>query len=200
MAEDRDKKERDPRDVLAGENLAILRGDVSQAALAERMRERGWKWSQATVWAIEKGDRPLRLAEAVDVLDVLRAGVGGLEYKLLRPSSTALLANYGRQASDAWHEIVRAVIAFREAQFQLMGIYSQVREEGVQLRTGDLGIVDSWLAEGAAEGAVAEANRRWNDQREDRDPSSRVADFMGIETPMLVAYKPGSDDDDDANP
>ncbi len=28
------------------------------------MRDRGFKWSQATVWSVEKGERPLRLTEA----------------------------------------------------------------------------------------------------------------------------------------
>ncbi|KJL46235.1 hypothetical protein RS84_02862 [Microbacterium hydrocarbonoxydans] len=44
---------------------------MSQKDLASAMRDRGWKWSQATVWSIEKGERPLRLAEAVDVAWVL---------------------------------------------------------------------------------------------------------------------------------
>lgn len=36
------------------------------------MRALGHKWSQATVWSIEKGDRPLRLAEAMDLANLLR--------------------------------------------------------------------------------------------------------------------------------
>ena len=44
------------------------------------MRERGWKWSQATVWAVEKGDRPLRLAEANDLGAILKKPVGAFMY------------------------------------------------------------------------------------------------------------------------
>lgn len=52
-------------------NVARLRGERSQKGVADAMRERGWKWSQATVWAIEKGERPLRLVEADDLATVL---------------------------------------------------------------------------------------------------------------------------------
>lgn len=47
-----------------GANLTRIRGSRSQKDLAEAMRERGFKWSQATVWSVEKGERPLRLTEA----------------------------------------------------------------------------------------------------------------------------------------
>lgn len=40
---------------------------LSQQDLAAAMRTRGYKWSQATVWSVESGERPLRLSEAVDV-------------------------------------------------------------------------------------------------------------------------------------
>lgn len=59
------------RDKRVGQAIVALRGDTSQAAVADAMRERGWKWSQATVWSVEKGERPLRLLEAGDLADVL---------------------------------------------------------------------------------------------------------------------------------
>lgn len=61
----------DQQNRAIGKRLASLRGDVSQKDLADRMRERGHKWSQATVWAIERGDRPLKLTEAIDVTEAL---------------------------------------------------------------------------------------------------------------------------------
>lgn len=51
-------------DEQIGRNLMVLRSDMSQKDLADHMRKRGFKWSQATVWAIEKGERPLRLTES----------------------------------------------------------------------------------------------------------------------------------------
>lgn len=54
-----------------GKNLARIRGQKTQQEVADAMRKLGWKWSQATVWSIEKGERPLRLAEARDVTTLL---------------------------------------------------------------------------------------------------------------------------------
>lgn len=48
----------------------------SQADLAKAMRERGPKWSQATVWAVEKGDRPLRHSEAIELADLIGLPLG----------------------------------------------------------------------------------------------------------------------------
>lgn len=45
---------------------------MSQKDLADAMRARGFKWSQATVWAVEKGERPLRLTEAEGLAAILR--------------------------------------------------------------------------------------------------------------------------------
>lgn len=50
-----------------GRHLREVREEngLSQAELAAAMKTQGFSWSQATVWAIERGDRPLRLIEAV---------------------------------------------------------------------------------------------------------------------------------------
>lgn len=48
-----------------------FRGNISQQTLAEKMRNKGFKWSQATVWATEKGDRPVRLSEVIALSEVL---------------------------------------------------------------------------------------------------------------------------------
>ncbi|GAB2843448.1 helix-turn-helix domain-containing protein [Microbacterium insulae] len=58
-------------DVEIGRNLARIRGALSQKDLADAMRARGFRWSQATVWAVEKGERPLRLSEAEAVGRIL---------------------------------------------------------------------------------------------------------------------------------
>lgn len=61
----------DERDAQVGQNLARHRGIRSQQSLAVQMRDRGWKWSQATVWSVEKGERPLKFLEAVDLAEIL---------------------------------------------------------------------------------------------------------------------------------
>lgn len=79
----------DNLDALIGQNLTRLRGDLSQADLAKKMKQLGYRWSQATVWSIEKGERPLRLTEARDVAEVLGEGVS--VYDLLRVPGAATL-------------------------------------------------------------------------------------------------------------
>jgi len=66
------------RDSKIGHNLLILRGEMSQEELADKMRTLGYKWSKATVWSIEKGERPLRLTEAEDVMKILDPSSAGL--------------------------------------------------------------------------------------------------------------------------
>lgn len=58
-------------DQWIGQNVARLRGDRAQRDVADAMRARGWKWSQTTVWKVESGERALRLAEAIDLEEVL---------------------------------------------------------------------------------------------------------------------------------
>ncbi|WP_137652729.1 helix-turn-helix transcriptional regulator [Bifidobacterium moukalabense] len=67
------------RDAKIGENLLHLRGAMSQDALAEKMRSRGHKWSKATVWSVEKGERPLKLSEAMDLCSILSTGPHDLD-------------------------------------------------------------------------------------------------------------------------
>ncbi len=56
-----------------GRVVAAVRGERSQQSVADAMKELGHdKWSQSTVWAVEKGTRPLRLAEATNLAIVLR--------------------------------------------------------------------------------------------------------------------------------
>lgn len=47
------------------------RGGLSQEELAQRMSERGFGFSQATVWKIESGQRPVKISEAVALSDAL---------------------------------------------------------------------------------------------------------------------------------
>lgn len=71
-----EKKTPRPADVQVGKNLVRLRGVRSQAEIATEMRKKyGHAWSQATVWNIETGARPLRFVEANDLSQVLKVPV-----------------------------------------------------------------------------------------------------------------------------
>lgn len=120
-------------DETIGENLQNLRGAMSQAALAAAMKARGWKWSQPTVAAIEKGERSLKLAEATDLLEVL--GLESLEDLILRPLhevGSALLTRFVKARSD----LATAVGEFWDAQFGLVGIADAIHTQDEELPGG----------------------------------------------------------------
>lgn len=101
------------KDEQIGRNLMHLRGDRPQTEIAEAMRERGYKWSQATVWAVEKGERPLRLTEADDLSRIL-TGVHDADRFLLASVATGLRSAYGR-VSDAHRHFEKAAEAYLAA-------------------------------------------------------------------------------------
>lgn len=48
---------------------------LSQQDLASAMRNLGYKWSQATVWSVESGERALRYTEALDLSRICGFGI-----------------------------------------------------------------------------------------------------------------------------
>jgi len=104
-------------DAEIGRALVRLRGSRSQQFLADRMRERGWRWSQATVWSVEKGDRPLRLAEAVDVAEVLGAdSVADLVGAPLDADIAAAIAEH----RGSIFTLMNAVAAFEQSRVNIV--------------------------------------------------------------------------------
>ena len=114
------------QDRLIGQSVAVLRGEKTQKAVADAMRERGWKWSQATVWSVEKGDRPLRLAEAEDLAAVLGTHLHALTFG---PKEVQIQA-WMSEAHRIWTEITRLADEFLKAKDQLKFGIEQAEEEG----------------------------------------------------------------------
>lgn len=102
-------------DKQIGENLAQMRGDMTQKDLASAMRERGWKWSQATVWSVEKGDRPLRLSEAQDVAAILNSDLWLLTIE--EAAVRALRRTQNVERADA--ALREAIYEYDDARFHL---------------------------------------------------------------------------------
>lgn len=119
------------RDELIGANLQRLRmAGTSQQALADAMKERGWKWSQATVWSVEKGERPIRLAEALDLVDIF--GLDGIGELTTTPIVTVGWQRLG--IMDQRHQqLAAAADAYLQAQFDLALIADQLEQEGLDL-------------------------------------------------------------------
>lgn len=123
-------------DARIGQRLQELRGNMSQAALGEAMVRRGHKWSQATVWSVETGKRPIRLAEAADVADALGKSVQDL---LAETEADRLASDYAQKLSDvqeATGKLIDAGKALQAVQADLLALAARVREipEGVITR------------------------------------------------------------------
>jgi transcriptional regulator with XRE-family HTH domain len=71
---------------LADEKLRTARQaqGMTQLDLADQMAELGFPWSQPTVARVERGRRPLSLAEAHALLDILELNSGNL-YRRIDP-------------------------------------------------------------------------------------------------------------------
>jgi len=95
---------------------------MSQAALAAAMRAYGWKWSQPTVAAIEKGDRGLKLAEAEALVAILR--LENVEELLDRPIDT-LIMNARERLDSERHAIQDAARRFYDAQLSLARVLDE---------------------------------------------------------------------------
>jgi transcriptional regulator with XRE-family HTH domain len=112
-------------DEQIGRNLSALRGDMSQKDLADRMRRRGFKWSQATVWAIEKGERPLRVTEAEAIGDVF-----DIHGNVLGHSETSFDRTMRARAIEGQlEEIAGLAYATFEAQRRMALVYDLIPAE-----------------------------------------------------------------------
>jgi len=142
-------------DKQVGSNIVRFRAKHSQQSVADAMRERGWKWSQATVWGVEKGERPLRLAEATDLAEVL----GIMLPALLALPEEALVHESMHQCRSAHEALKGTATAYLEATLHVQVSLDQARDAGVQL--GDaIGEGGGWLELGP-EQVVREARAEW---------------------------------------
>lgn len=97
------------RDKQVGLAVSRLRGDMPQSELADRMRRAGWKWSQSTVWAVEKGERALKYAEAYDLVRLLDADLHDLLGDAVTLDDQVRSASYQR-AAEGMRSAIRAAL------------------------------------------------------------------------------------------
>lgn len=79
------------------------------------MRSLGYKWSQATVWSVEKGERPMRLTESIDIAQIL--GVDVLD--MISTPSEALFRVALSKIADARERLENAAMEYEQYQFVL---------------------------------------------------------------------------------
>jgi septal ring factor EnvC (AmiA/AmiB activator) len=129
------------RDV--GRMVAQLRGERTQQAVANAMRNRGWPWSQATVWSVEKGERPLKLREAAVLALVLGTPVEELvhieaELVLLSQRLAGVLENIAalqQEIADHTVELAKAKARLRSAEQERVELEASIRIASVELKT-----------------------------------------------------------------
>ena len=166
-----------------GQTMAILRGDKTQQAVADEMRQRGWRWSQSTVWSVEKGDRALRLAEAEDLSAVL--GTASVHSFLTEPVGAHIQQGV-RRVSNAYRAIVESVWECLDAQDALKVHLMRAHEDGHELTDVEMAQRDLWVrASDVPEKAVAEARSEYEQRLRDE---GEVEDREGLEL--------GPDDDE----
>src|SRR5262249_7394260 len=109
---------------------------ISQEELANRMTARGFGFSQATIWKIEQGKRPVRIGEAV----ALAAAVDLPVWRsLMEPPDEFTLQVRVDQANHralaAYDELKAAAKAYLAAQDELLVAFYDVTKSGLSVDT-----------------------------------------------------------------
>jgi transcriptional regulator with XRE-family HTH domain len=150
---------RDDRYIDIDQNIAAnLRtyreaGSISQEELAQRMADRGFGFSQATIWKIERGQRPVRASELVALADSLEVMlVTRLTDKPDVARHQVRLDQANRKAHHAYETLKAAAADYLDAQVELVIAAREAQDAGFTVTE----LHTSWL-DTPPEEAVIEA-------------------------------------------
>jgi transcriptional regulator with XRE-family HTH domain len=120
-------------------------GGISQEELAQRMTDFGFGFSQATIWKIESGQRPVRASELIALADAI--GADGLTPTALarEPEATRhtiALKQTNAAARTAYYAVKEAAAAYLEAQAQLLFAAREAHDAGLTVTE----LHTSWLS------------------------------------------------------
>jgi transcriptional regulator with XRE-family HTH domain len=125
---------------------------ISQEELAQRMADRGFPFTQATVWKVENGQRPVRASELTALADVFgRLLLTDLTGHPGATVHTIRLERASRRASDAYYTLKQAAADYLESQVQLVYAARMAHDAGMGIQ-----LYTSWLTSPPEE-AVLEA-------------------------------------------
>ena len=128
-------------------------GGISQEELAQRMAGRGFPFTQATVWKVERGQRPVRAGELIALGDVFgRILVTDLTDHPDATRHTIRLERASANAAAAYDTLKAAAAGYLDAQVQLVYAARLARDAGHGVNE----LYTSWLTTPAEE-AVIEA-------------------------------------------
>lgn len=84
------------------------------------MRNRGWKWSQATASGVEKGERPLKLAEAIDLADELNVRLEDLIQEPEQAAASREVGYHTRQVGFHAASALKMLVEFERERRALL--------------------------------------------------------------------------------
>jgi transcriptional regulator with XRE-family HTH domain len=125
-------------------NLRTYReaGAISQEELAQRMADRGFGFSQATIWKIESGQRPVRASELVALADSLEVmPATSLTYQPAEARHQVQLEQANRKAHHAYQTLKEAAAHYLDAQLELVVAARLARDAGLTVTE----LHTSWL-------------------------------------------------------
>ena len=151
---------------------------LSQEELAQRMADRGFPFTQATVWKVERGQRPVRAGELIALRDLFgRILVTDLTGHPDATRHTIQLERASADAAAAYSALKGAAAAYLDAQVQLNYAARLAHDAG----HGVSELYTSWLTV-AAEEAVIEARVEYEteDERHQQlnDEVSKILDAL----------------------
>jgi transcriptional regulator with XRE-family HTH domain len=159
---------------------------VSQEELAQRMAARGFGFTQATIWKIESGQRPVKASELAALADCFGEFTSTTD--LTRAPEAvrhdARLRRTHTRAGHAYAELKKAAAAYLDAQIQLLYAHREARDAGVPVRQ----MYTAWL-ETPAEEAIIEVRmaEAYEDQHQEQ-LSARVGQV--IDALRSTGYEP----------
>jgi transcriptional regulator with XRE-family HTH domain len=115
---------------------------ISQEDLAGRLAEVGFPFSQATIWKIENGQRPLKATEMVAIADALEIrGAMALTFQPDAASHLISLQQAKAHAGASWHAIKDAATSYLKAQIDLVFTARAAHDAGITVTELDT----AWL-------------------------------------------------------
>lgn len=127
--QDADWSEQTPEQQF-GARLRELREhyDLTQAALAKRLDDRGVKLDPSAIARLEKGLRSIRLNEAVTIASVMQMNVDELLRPALPPDEQVAQAK--KQIDRTWWRSLAAAAEYDSAEERLRGLQKRLAEQG----------------------------------------------------------------------
>jgi transcriptional regulator with XRE-family HTH domain len=171
---------------------------ISQEELAQRMTDRGFGFSQATIWKIEQGKRPVKISEMVG----LGAALGLLSWSTLtdEPASArheAQMERAHRGAAEAYRQLKHAVKAYLEAQIQVSLAAREAYDAGVTVTTLWTGWLDIPAEQVAIEARIEDyeddaVHERIADAVDQVVHALRDSGFEAILDPAAITFSGGA--------